>query len=92
MIHIRPPDGAISSVTAEVQRLRDVSEKMEAAFLTEMLKHAGLGETESEFGGGHGEAQFASFLREEHAKSLVSGGGIGLSEQIFKALLERQNG
>ena len=73
-------------------RLRAVAQELEASFLAEMLKHAGLGETPEAFGGGAGEEQFASLLRQEQAKALVSAGGIGLAEQIFKSLVQRQEG
>lgn len=60
--------------------------ELEAAFLAEMLAHAGLGETEGAFSGGAGEAQFASFLRHEQARLMVEAGGIGLAETIFRAM------
>ena len=71
------------------QALMDVAQKLEASFLAEMLKHAGFGEERSAFGGGVGEAQFASFLRAEHARALVERGGIGLSQSLFEALAAR---
>lgn len=66
--------------------LRQAAQEIEAGFLTEMLKHSGLGETGESFGGGVGEEQFASFLREEQARAMVSKGGIGLAEQIFRSM------
>lgn len=65
--------------------------ELETAFLSEMLGHAGLGETQGSFGGGIGEAQFSSFLRQEQAKAMVDAGGIGLAEMIFRSLKEREN-
>lgn len=73
-------------------RLRAVAEKLEASFLSEMLKHAGLGETRGAFGGGVGEERFASFLRDAQAENMVKSGGIGLSEKLFDALKERSHG
>lgn len=66
--------------------------ELEATFLSEMLGHSGLGEMEGTFGGGQGEAQFASFLRQEQARLIVQSGGIGLAEMIFKAMTEAGNG
>lgn len=66
--------------------LRARSQDLEAAFLSEMLGHAGLGTGEGAFNGGIGETQFASFLRDEQAKAIVKAGGIGLAESIFRAL------
>lgn len=62
---------------------------LEASFLSEMLGHAGMGEARDAFGGGAGEEQFASFLRQEQAKQMVEKGGIGLAEHLFRALAER---
>jgi len=71
--------------------LRDAAEKLEAAFLAEMLKSAGLGESRDTFGGGSGEDQFASFFVQAQAEKLVEAGGIGLSEILFETLKERSN-
>lgn len=75
---------------ARRDELRDVSEKLEAAFLSEMLKGAGLGARKGAFGGGVGEDQFASMLRERQAQLVVETGGIGLAEQLFQTLLTRE--
>lgn len=71
--------------------LRDAAKAMETGFLSEMLKSAGLGKTSESFGGGAGEEQFASFLREEQARAMVESGGIGLAESIYNALKEREH-
>ncbi len=70
-------------------RLRHVADDLEATFLSEMLKSAGVGKSREAFGGGIGEDQFGSFLRDAQAKEMVRAGGIGLSETIFNALKER---
>ncbi|MDM7931837.1 rod-binding protein [Tabrizicola sp.] len=67
------------------------AQELEAAFLAEMLAHSGLGEMQGAFGGGQGEAQFTSFLRQEQARLIVNKGGIGLAELIFKAMAEVEN-
>ena len=71
--------------------LRQAAEKMEAAFLSEMLKAAGVGKTPDAFGGGAGEDQFASFLRDAQAEEMVRAGGIGLAETLFHALKEKED-
>ncbi|MCZ8334248.1 MAG: rod-binding protein [Rhodobacteraceae bacterium] len=79
--------------------LRERAEALEAAFLAEMLRHAGLGSgpgegfntLRGEFGGGIGEEQFGSFLREAMAGQIVQAGGIGLTESLVRAL-GRQEG
>ena len=64
---------------------------LEASFLSEMLGYAGVGKTPEGFGGGIGEDQFGSFLREEQARQMVEKGGIGLAEQMFQAMTKGQN-
>jgi len=66
--------------------------QLEAAFLAEMLSHAGLGALQGGFGGAEGEAQFASFLRQEQAAQMVGGGGIGLAQMIFDSMARAEPG
>ena len=74
--------------------LRERAEALESAFLAEMLRHSGLGSGPAEgfgslrgaFGGGIGEEQFGSFLREAMAAQMVRAGGIGLAESLLRAL------
>lgn len=73
-------------------QLRKAANELEANFLAEMLKAAGLGETPEAFGGGAGEDQFASFLRLEQARAMVDAGGIGLAQSLFEAMKERVDG
>ena len=74
------------TLSASDRALRDTAEQLEAAFLSEMLKAAGLGETRGSFGGGPGEEQFSSFLRDEQARAMVEHGGVGLAQGIFEVL------
>lgn len=84
-----PPVPAIPA-SADHQSRRDLlmskAQDLEAAFLAEMLSHAGLDEMEGDFSGGLGEAQYASFLREAQAKAMVEKGGIGLAERLFQSM------
>ncbi len=68
---------------------RQTAEKLEATFLSEMLKSAGLGTQSNSMSGGIGEDQFASFHRQALADELVASGGIGLAEMIHKSMMER---
>ncbi len=70
-------------------RLMQAARELEASFLSEMLKHAGLGKTSSTFGGGVGEEQFSSLLRDAQAREMATSGGIGLAENLFHALKEK---
>lgn len=89
-----PPVTSLSGQTAlspQDRVLWSRAVELEAAFLSEMLAHAGLGGPTQGFSGGIGEDQFASFLRQEQAAQLAAHGGIGLAESLFHALAEGQN-
>ena len=72
--------------------LREAAQELEATFLAEMLKSAGVGETPEVMGGGAGEDQFASFLRLEQARMMARDGGIGLAEALYQSMKEKLNG
>lgn len=72
-------------------QLMSKAEELEATFLSEMLAHSGLGEMQGSFGGGEGEAQFSSFLRDEQAKLIVQQGGIGLAQLIFDSMVKAED-
>ena len=76
----------------ERETMRATAESLEAHFLAEMLKAAGLHEQISTFGGGAGEDQFASFLRRAQAEQMVAAGGIGLAESFYQAMLAAEGG
>lgn len=86
---VTAPDPA-ADATSET-RLRVAARDLEATFLAEMLRAAGFGKPMDAFGGGAGEEQFASLLVTEHARALAAQGGLGLSEHIYRALVERAN-
>ena len=82
-------------VSVPLQRqpaLQKAAQQLEATFLAEMLESAGLGAARGGFGGGAGEAQFASFLVQAQAEAMAEAGGIGLAETLFNALAERDSG
>lgn len=76
----------------EVDPLREAAKQLEASFLTEMLKSAGLGKSrEGLGGGGTGEEQFSSFLIRAQAEKITEAGGIGLAESLYNSLKDSQN-
>lgn len=79
----------VSQSPSPQTRLKDAAIELEAAFLGEMLKSAGLGKTRQSFGGGAGEDQFSSMLVQHQAQQLARSGGVGLSEILFKSLMEK---
>ena len=82
-----PPNAG--SARADEAALRAAAIRLESAFLSEMLGAAGLGTPRGTFGGGAGEAQFASLLRDTQAAAMVRAGGLGLAESLFEALVRR---
>lgn len=78
-------------VTPRDRQIMDTAQKLEATFLSEMLKSTGVGEVSDSFGGGVGEEQFTSFLRDAQAHEMVKAGGIGLAEVFFQSMKEQEN-
>ena len=76
---------------AQKDPLRQAAQDLEASFLAEMLKSAGLGKARESFGGGAGEDQFSTFMIRAQADEMAKAGGIGLAESLYHALKERQN-
>lgn len=91
MDHIFPAPGGQTLPNVQSERIRQAAQKLEASFLTEMLKSAGLGKTAGAFGGGAGEDQFGTFLVRAQADEIAKAGGIGLAETFFNALMEAEN-
>ena len=67
----------------------EAATEFEAAFLAEMLKTAGLNASPSGFGGGAGEEAFSSFLTQEYGRLLAERGGVGVAEQVFESIKQR---
>lgn len=70
-------------------QLRRKAVELEGQFLAEMLRHAGAGQPRESFGGGIGEEQMSSFLREAQAQAIARRGGIGLADALFNAMKAR---
>ncbi|GGO34004.1 hypothetical protein GCM10010991_24190 [Gemmobacter aquaticus] len=88
MIPTSLPAPTTTQATADQResRMRHKAQELEAAFLAEMLAHAGVAEAQGAMTGGIGEEQFASFLRREQANAIAQHGGLGLAESIFEAM------
>lgn len=86
MMEITSTSGLPKGVDTVDHKRMEAAQKLESAFLSEMLKASGLGKTSSDFGGGVGEDQFASFLRDAQAREMVKAGGLGLSQHFYNAM------
>lgn len=73
---------------AQDAKLREAALKLEATFLSEMLKAAGFDKYAASTDGGSGQDQFASFLRDAQAEQMAQNGGIGLAQSLFNAMLK----
>lgn len=63
-----------------------IGDKLEQAFLEEMLKYAGPKPSDSAFGGGIGEEQFSTFMTREYAAVLADSLdlGFGIDQQASR--------
>ena len=61
-----------------------IGQQLESVFLSEMLKAGGVGKTPETFGGGSGEDQFSSFLRDAQSREMARAGGLGLAPYFEK--------
>lgn len=75
------------STPLEHAALRAATEALEANFLAEMLKHAGVGKSPSAFGGGAGEEAFSSLLVRAQAEHMAANGSVGIAERLFEAMI-----
>ena len=91
-MELNPTLSAATVPDARATQMMQAAQSLEAQFLSEMLKSAGAGQTPGEFGGGTGEDQFASFLRDEQAKLMTQAGGIGLAQSLFDAMIATSHG
>ena len=85
------PSIGLVALSQDDGRLREAAMKLEAGFLSEMLKSAGLDGAAQGFAGGPGEEHFASFLRDAQAREMVAAGGIGLAESLYEIMKARRD-
>jgi Rod binding domain-containing protein len=77
-----------SGVTA---RVRAQAEDFESVFLSTMFQSMFTGiEGDGPMGSTTGVAPWRSFITQEYAKSFTQKGGIGLTDQVYRELLARQ--
>jgi flagellar protein FlgJ len=76
---------------ADHDALRQGAEKFVSLFMSQMFSQmfAGVG-TNKVFGGGPGEEMFKSVLIDEYGKAAAKQGGMGMTDQIMRALIAQQ--
>jgi Rod binding domain-containing protein len=83
-----PKPGGVSADKAKA-----LAQDFEAVFLNSMFQQMFTNISgDGPFGGGGASGVWRSFLTDEYSKSFVKAGGIGLSDSVHRALIERQAG
>jgi len=79
------PISSLPGGTTGEARLRKASQDLEASFIAEMLRAAGVEKT-----GGMGaeDSEFASFLLDARAREIARAGGIGLAETLSQSMVK----
>jgi flagellar protein FlgJ len=73
------------------ERIQKAGEEFEAQFLSFMFKTMfNTVEVDENFGGGYAEETFRDFLSDEYANIVAKSGGIGVSQEIQKTLMNLQ--
>ena len=79
------------SGTKDMGQIKEVAQEFEAVFISQMLSHMFSGiEVDDTFGGGKGEEIWRGMMVEEYGKSMAKAGGIGLSTDIQRKMIELQ--
>ena len=79
---------ASSGGSAQNERLRAAAHQIEVQFLSTFLKLSEAGSAPDLMGGGIGEEQFKSFLKDAQATEISKAGGLGLAESLYAALTQ----
>ncbi len=71
-------------------KAKTAAQDFEAMFLNSMLQQAFEGVGKGPFGGGSAAGVWRSLLTDEYAKTFAKAGGIGIADQVQRALLAQQ--
>lgn len=71
-------------------RARQTARDFEAAFIAEMLAHAGLAKSLAGDSGFGGES-FSRFLLDAYAEKLAAKGGFGVADAVYRSIREKQS-
>ena len=70
-------------------RIRAAAQEFEAMFLGQMVNEMLRDSMPKTMNGGFGEEMFRSMMGDQLGRQLAERGGIGLSDQIYRSLLDR---
>lgn len=83
--------GITSAKTPFELRAQAKAREFESVLLTTFVEQMFAGiKTDGPFGGGHSEEVYRSLLSKEYAQSIADAGGIGLSDHVYREMLELQ--
>ena len=72
-------------------KTKAAAQDFEAVFLSEIFSHMFEGlNVDPMFGGGSGEKMFRGMMVQEYGKMMAKGGGIGISDQLQKMMIQMQ--
>lgn len=84
-----PAAGKMSA--ANKAKAKAASQDFEAVFLNSMFQQMFTGiDGDGPFGGKGSTGVWRSFLTDEYAKSFAKSGGIGIADQVYRALIAQQ--
>lgn len=79
------------AVKGPADKTKAAAQDFEAVFLSEMFSHMFEGlNVDPMFGGGQGEKMFRGMMTQEYGKMMAKGGGIGISDQLQKMMIQMQ--
>jgi peptidoglycan hydrolase FlgJ len=81
---------APNAASLRAGKAREAAQDFETVFLNSMFQQMFANVGQGPFSGGHGANIWRSFLTDEYSKSFVKAGGIGIADQVMRALLARQ--
>ncbi|HZP70894.1 MAG TPA: flagellar assembly peptidoglycan hydrolase FlgJ [Pseudolabrys sp.] len=92
---LRPLDvftnGMAKTAPAREAKARTAAQDFETVFLNSMFQHMFTGiDGDGPFGGNGAAGVWRSMLTEQYAKSFAKAGGIGIGDQVYRALMARQ--
>jgi Rod binding domain-containing protein len=76
---------------ANLAKAKATAQDFEAVFLNTMFEHMFTGlDGDGPFGGQGASGVWRSFLTDEYAKSFAKAGGVGIADQVYRAMLARE--
>jgi len=88
---LMPAPARLKPTQAGGDRARAQANDFEAMFLSSMMQHmfTAIGK-DGPLGNSQGVGAWRSMLTDQYAKSMVTAGGIGIANQVYKSLMARQ--